>query len=177
MTCSRELLNIYGAGLVQSEIAMCHHWKLKPRACPKRASVQAVTVQAFPVLFLSRLQSSWKTPYKRRLHFHDPLSDEYLAFLHDLCNASVRYFFLVSFATKAVVYNAWICYGSLWIANACLTDMGSCRSVWSQRTAYLIRSHRICRKGFWDQLSCAHFALFFFHFWLVQMVQIFAELH
>lgn len=25
-----------------------------------------------------------------------------------------------------------------------------------------IRSPRICRKGFWDQLSCAHFALFSF---------------
>lgn len=86
--------------LVQSKIAKCYHWKLKPSACPKKASMQAVTLQAFPVLFLSGLK---KHPINSVFYFHDPLSGEYLAFLHDLCNTGVWYFFLESFATKAVV--------------------------------------------------------------------------
>lgn len=88
---------------MQSKIEMYHHWKLKPSPCPKRASMQAVTPQAFPVLFEIILK---KHHINSVFHFHDPLSDEYLAFLRDVCNTSVRYFFLESFAVKAVVYNA-----------------------------------------------------------------------
>lgn len=81
----------FGVGLVQSEIAMCHHWELKPSACPKRVSMPAVNVQAFSVLFLSRLKSSWKKTHHVNsvFHFRDLLSGEYLAFPHDLCNTSV----------------------------------------------------------------------------------------
>lgn len=49
-------------------------------------------------------------------HFHHPLSNEYLAFLHELCNTSVRHFFLESFATKTV-YNA--CLSVLWQSLYC----------------------------------------------------------
>lgn len=100
--CSGELLNIFGAGLVWNKVAMCHHWKLRPSACPKRASMQAVIPQAFPVLLEIILKNHHIYSV---LHFHDALSDEYLAFLHNLCNTSIRYFFLESFAAKAVVYN------------------------------------------------------------------------
>ena len=125
---------LFGVRLVQGQIPMCHHWKLKPSACHKRASMQAVTVQGFPVLFLSRLKPSWKKhpPYKQCLSFSWSTQPWNPAFPHDFCNTSVWYFFVESFATKEVVYNSWLCLlGSLCIANACPTDMASTKALCS----------------------------------------------
>lgn len=59
-------------------------------------------------------------------HFHGPLSREYLAFPHNFSNTSVWYFFLQSFATKAVVYNSWLCLLRQSLYHKCLsTDIAS----------------------------------------------------
>lgn len=168
--------------LVQSKIPMCRHWKLKPHAHHKRASVQRVTVQASPALFFRDWNHLERSTHSidSVFHFHGPLSHEYLAFSHNFSNTSVWYFFLQSLATKTVVYNSWLCLLRQSLYGKCLsTDIASTKGHCSLENSMPNGSGL---PGIRKRLSgsaelCTQYLVYFVSFWLVQMVQIFAELH
>lgn len=70
-----DCLTLFGVLLVQCEIPMHLHWKLKPSACPRRASVQAVLSRLFLCCFLKDSKHLERSSHHicSAFRFHDPL--------------------------------------------------------------------------------------------------------